>query len=115
MSDDGRRESKKSIAVPAIRIGDDGNPVGLPINVLIADLSLEGVGTGAFPIASLRNRIALQLPSGDRDYPIQMIVRIVRHRALAYPFFDVGGEFLLRLGGTSPDRTKLPIDALPKQ
>lgn len=103
----------KSVVVPAIRIGDDGNPKGQPLNVLVVNLSAEGVGL-VHSDRFIEKRLAIEFPSTGEEYPIQMVVRIVRHRSLTYPFFEVGGEFLLRLGATKTRRGKLAADCLPK-
>lgn len=99
-----RRRSERtpqSIVAPAVRLGEGLCPVGKPFNIVIANISKEGVGLlhsdRLFP-----SRLAIQLPSSDRA-PIQLIVQVVRDRPLGYPFYEVGGEFLVRLGDCPKD------------
>ncbi len=95
---DKRRSERvsRSLVAPAIRISEALTPIGKPFRIMVANISREGIGL----VHSDRiypERIAIELPSSNED-PMQLIARIVRDRPLTYPFYELGGEFVLRLG-----------------
>jgi hypothetical protein len=66
---------------------------------VVANLSREGVGL-VHPGRIEAEFIAMLL-GAQEESPIQVIVRLVRHLQLEDPYFEIGGEFLLRLGSVS--------------
>lgn len=97
-----RRRSERdahSLTVPAIALTHDLMPQGEPFWSLVANLSREGVGlVNPGRIKAEYLAMLLDAPEGE---PIQVIVQIVRHLQLQEPFFEIGGEFLLRLGSVN--------------
>ena len=98
-SGDERRRSirRKDIHIEVgIELSDSFTPVGLPREMLIADLSRDGIGlihNGYFQ----SNYLALEL-SLNAELPVQVIVKIVRQREVNSYFYQIGGHFVARLG-----------------
>jgi len=91
----------QSLVAPATKLGPGFIPIGEPFQVMVANLSREGVGlVHNAPIDT--EQIALEF-SPESQSPIQVIVRIVRQRELTPPYYELGGEFLARLGNISTD------------
>lgn len=86
----------QSLVVPAICLGDGFVPLDEPFPMMVANLSREGVGMVHNERISTEY-LALEF-SPTSQSPIQVIVRLVRQRELAPPYFELGGEFLVRLG-----------------
>lgn len=95
-----KRRSKriaKSLVVPAVSLGPGMVPVGDAFQVMVTNISKEGIGLvhdGQIPC----QYIAIELRATP-DNPVQMIVRLVRHRQLDAIYYEIGGEFFVRLGG----------------
>ncbi len=95
---DQRRSERvaQSLVVPAIKLGEGFVPVEEPFQLMVANLSGEGVGlVHDGPIDT--DYILIEL-SPNSQSPIQVIVRIVRQRELTAPYYELGGEFMVRLG-----------------
>ena len=95
---DKRRSERvsQSLVVPAVRIGEGFVPVDDPFPLMVANLSREGIGM----VHSERidtEYIAVEFSPSSQS-PIQVIVRVVRQRELTSPYFELGGEFMVRLG-----------------
>jgi hypothetical protein len=91
----------QSLLVPGVTLNHDLNPLGVPIHLLVVNLSKEGVGLIACcPIYA--SYLALDL-SLDDSKQIQVIVRIVRERLHDPPFREYGCEFVARLGMASQE------------
>ena len=97
-----RRRSARvsqSLVAPAVALSSNLMPHGTPFWAIVANLSCEGVGL--VHLGRIESEfIAMQLGSQE-DSPIQVIVRLVRHLQLEEPYFEIGGEFFLRLGSLS--------------
>ena len=95
----GRRSERvaQSLVAPATCLTPELMPFGEPFQVMVANLSREGIG--------LVNRERIEsdfigmLLTLQPERTIQVIVRIKGHLQLEEPYYEVGGEFLLRLGG----------------
>ncbi len=86
----------QSLVIPAVKLGVGLVPVGDPFQIMVANLSAEGVGlVHDAPIET--EYIAIEL-SPTSQSPIQVVVRIVRQRPLTPPYHELGGELLVRLG-----------------
>lgn len=87
----------QEMVVPAVVLSDDFVPVGDSFQVVVANLSLEGIGLlheGRIDA----EYVVLQLtPCGKAQ--IQVVVRLVRSLALGSSIYEIGGEFYVRLGG----------------
>ena len=95
---DQRRSERviQSLVVPAIKLGEGFVPVEEPFQLMIANLSGEGVGlVHDGPIDT--DHILIELAPNSQS-PIQVIVRLVRQRELTPPYYELGGEFMVRLG-----------------
>ena len=89
----------QSLVVPATRLSYGFVPIGEPFQVMVANLSGEGVGlVHDAPIDC--EHIAIEFSSTSQS-PIQVIVRLVRQHELTPPYHELGGEFLVRLGSTA--------------
>lgn len=95
---DKRRSERvdQSLVVPAIKLGAGFVPVEEPFQLMIANLSGEGVGL--VHDGPIDNEYILIELSPRSQSPIQVIVRIVRQRELTPPYYELGGEFMVRLG-----------------
>ncbi len=88
----------QSLLVSGITLNSDLNPLGVPIQLMVVNLSKEGVGlVSCCPIYA--SYLALDLSPND-NLQIQIIVHMVRERLLDPPFREYGAEFLARLGIT---------------
>lgn len=86
----------QSIAVPAIELGQAFVPRREPYQIMVANLSKEGIGlVHDSPIES--KFLAVQL-NPTASHPVQVIVRIAHQRQLDPIYHIIGGEFLHRLG-----------------
>jgi hypothetical protein len=91
----------QSLLVSGITLNGDLNPLGVPIQLMVVNLSKEGVGlVTCCPIYA--SHLALELAPNDNQQ-IQVIVRVVRERLLDPPFREYGAEFIARLGMASPE------------
>ena len=89
----------QSLVVPAIRLNNGFVPMGGSFQVMVANLSGEGVGlVHDGPIDS--DYIAIEF-SPTSQSPIQVVVQLVRQRELTPPYYELGGEFVVRLGSTA--------------
>jgi len=86
----------QSLVVPAVKLGPGFVPIDEPFQILVANLSREGVGL-IHNDAIDTEYIALEF-SPTSESPIQVIVRLVRQRELTRPYCELGGVFLVRLG-----------------
>ena len=97
ISDQRRSERvSQSLVVPAVRIGAGFVPEGDPFPLLVSNLSREGAGM----VHSERietEYLAIELSPSSQS-PIQVILKLVRQRELTPPYYELGGEFLVRLG-----------------
>ena len=96
---DERRRSvrKEHVRIEAgIELNDLLAPVGLPREMLISDISTEGIGLVHHGYLQ-SNYIALEL-SPQPETTVQVIVKIVRQREINSYFYQIGGQFLARLG-----------------
>ena len=90
------RRIAQSLVVPAVELGSDFTPLGDAFQIMVANLSREGIGL-VHDAKIEAEYVALELaPQGDE--PIQAIVRVVRQSPLEPPYMEVGGEFFVRLG-----------------
>ncbi len=93
----------QSLVVPAVKLGPKFVPVDEPFNIMVANLSQEGVGLiHNKPIET--EHLAIEF-SPTSESPIQVIVRLVRQRELSPPYYELGGELLVRLGSITPQST----------
>jgi hypothetical protein len=85
-----------SMVIQAVEMDQDFVLHGKPMKVILTDISREGVGL-AIPQQLSRNLLAIKFPvtSGSA---IQAIVRVSRQRELSPPFYEIGTEFVTRLG-----------------
>ncbi|MEM8944903.1 MAG: hypothetical protein AAGD11_06930 [Planctomycetota bacterium] len=86
----------QSMVVPAVLLSDALVPEGEPFPLMVSNLSKEGVGM----IHDDRidtEYLAIEL-SPTSQSPIQVILQVVRQRELTPPYFEIGGEFVVRLG-----------------
>lgn len=84
------------MVVPAVLLSDALVPEGEPFPLMVSNLSKEGVGM----IHDDRidtEYLAIEL-SPTSQSPIQVILQVVRQRELTPPYFEIGGEFVVRLG-----------------
>ena len=99
--DEEKRRSTRvsqSLVVPAVKLGPGFVPEGMSFQLMVANLSREGIGlVHNSPIET--EYLALELASGKQE-PIQVIVRLVRQCELDPPFYEIGGEFYVRLGSS---------------
>lgn len=97
-----RRRSKRvaqSLVAPAIRLTPELMPFDAPFQVMVANLSREGVGF--VNRGRIKSDFIAMLLTPQPEKTNQVIVRIVWQLKLEGPYFEVGGEFHLRLGGKS--------------
>jgi len=95
---DKRRSERvvQSLVVPAVKLVDGFVPVEEPFQVMVANLSSEGVGLiHNGPIDS--DYLVIEFSPKSKS-PIQVIVHLVRQRELTPPYYELGGEFMVRLG-----------------
>ena len=91
----------QSLVVPAVKLDGSLNPFGKSFQIMVANVSREGVGmVHNEPIDT--EYLALKLPL-DNEEPIQIVARIVRERELKKPLREFGGEFYVRLGSVADD------------
>ena len=89
----------QSLVVPAIKLQKGFVPDGEPFPIMVSNLSKEGVGMiHDQPLDS--DYLAIEF-SPTSASPIQVIVRIVREREIISPYFELGGEFWVRLGSNA--------------
>lgn len=94
-----RRRSPRqaqSLVIAGIRIDECGAPIGHPINLMVVNLSREGIGL-VHSDRLLHDRLAIRFPRRDCA-PLQVLARVVRQQPLTYPFVEIGCEFIVRLG-----------------
>jgi len=97
-----RRRSKRvgqSLVAPAIHLTPELMPYEAPFQVMVANLSREGVGF--VNRGRIKSDFIAMLLTPQPEKTNQVIVRIVWQLKLEGPFYEVGGEFHLRLGGES--------------
>lgn len=100
---DKRRSERvaQSLVVPGVKLGPGFVPDGEPFQIMVANLSREGIGlVHNAPIDT--DHIAIEF-SPASESPIQVIVKLVRRRELTPPYFELGGLFLARLGSIALD------------
>ncbi len=85
-----------SMMIQAVEMDRNFLLQGPAMKVILTNISREGVGL-AIPNAITHAFLAIKFPvtSGSA---IQAIVRVCRQRELSSPFFEVGCEFVTRLG-----------------
>ena len=86
----------QSLVVPAVKLNAGLNPEGSSFQVMVANVSREGIGlvhNGSIDTEYLAIKLTL-----DENEPIQVVVRLVRERNLQLPLREFGGEFFVRLG-----------------
>ncbi len=97
-----RRRSERvpqSLVALAICLTPEFMPFGEPFQVMVANLSREGIGL--VNRGRIKSDFIAMVLTPQPKKPIQVIVRIVRHLQLKGLYYEVGGEFHLRLGGKS--------------
>ena len=87
----------QSLVAPAICLTPELMPIGEPFQVMVANLSREGAGL--VNRGRIKSDFVAMLLTPQPERIIQIVFRIVRHLQLEAPYFEVGGEFHLRLGG----------------
>ncbi|NOZ41326.1 MAG: hypothetical protein GXP24_14035 [Planctomycetes bacterium] len=95
---DKRRSERvvQSLVVPAVKLVDGFVPVEEPFQLMVANLSREGIGLiHSEPIDS--DYLVIEFSPKSKS-PIQVIVHLVRQRELTPPYYELGGEFMVRLG-----------------
>jgi hypothetical protein len=90
-----------SLAAPAIALSPSLTPTGNPFQIMVANLSREGIGLIHDEQIDTKY-LALELAPRS-DSPIQVIVEVVRQRELVPPFFEYGGVFRARLGSLAAE------------
>jgi len=85
------------LVAPAICLTPELMPYGTPFQVMVTDLSREGVGL--VNRGRIKSDFIAMLLTPRLERTIQVFVRIVRHVHLKDTYYVVGGEFHLRLGG----------------
>ncbi|MGI9430493.1 MAG: hypothetical protein ACR2NM_17665 [Bythopirellula sp.] len=88
----------QSLVVPAIQLSNGLVPIGEPFQIMVANLSGEGVGM-VHDEQIDSDYIAIEFQPTSQS-PIQVIVQLVRQRELFPPYYEIGGEFVVRLGST---------------
>ena len=98
IAEDKRRSQRisQSLVVPAVCLNNDYCPDGEPFQLMVANLSREGIGLVHDGSIDAKY-VAIELGTGN-DEPIQVIVRLIRQCALVPPYREIGGEFYVRLG-----------------
>ncbi len=91
----------QSLVVPAVKLDASLNPFGRSFQVMVANVSREGVGI-VHNDAIDSEFIAMNLPLDDEE-PIQIVARLVRERELKKPMREYGGEFYVRLGSVAEE------------
>ena len=97
-----RRRSKRvaqSLVAPAICLTPELMPFESSFQVMVANLSREGIGF--VNRGRIKSDFIAILLTPQPEKTNQVIVRIVWQLKLEGPYFEVGGEFHLRLGGES--------------
>lgn len=97
-----RRRSPRipqSLVAPAICLTSGLMPFGTPFRVMVANLSREGAGL--VNEGRIKADYIAMLLKPEPERAVQVIVRIVRHLQLEGPYYEIGGEFHLRLGSKS--------------
>ncbi len=89
----------QSLVAPAIYLTPELMPFEAPFRVMVANLSREGIGL--VNRGRIKSDFIAMLLTLQPEKTIQVIVRIKGHLQLEEPYYEVGGEFYLRLGGTS--------------
>lgn len=91
--------SPESLVVPAVELDHELVPTGEPFQIMVSNLSREGVGLIHDSQIDV-DHIAIKL-SIDNQEPIQVVVKIVRQRELTPPYYELGGLFKYRLGSVA--------------
>ena len=91
----------RSLVVPAIKLTAGLNPVGGSFQLMVANVSREGIGL-VHNDAIDAEFLALKLSLNDEE-PVQVVVRIVRERELQSPLREFGGELYVRLGSLADE------------
>ena len=101
IAEDKRRSQRvsQSLVVPAVCLNNDCCPEGEPFQLMVANLSREGIGLVHDGSIDAKY-VAIELGTGN-DEPIQVIVRLVRQCEIVPPYREIGGEFYVRLGNPS--------------
>ena len=94
----------QSLVVPAIKLNAGLNPEGNSFQVMVANVSREGIGL-VHNESIDTEYIAIKLTL-DENEPIQVVVRLVRERELQLPLREYGGEFFVRLGSIASSIAK---------
>jgi len=89
----------QSLVVPAVKLGPGFVPVDEPFQIMVANLSREGIGL-VHDEAIDTEYLAIEFSPTSKS-PIQVIVHLVRQRELTPPYHELGGEFLTRLGSVA--------------
>lgn len=91
----------QSLVVPAVKLDAGLNPVGSSFQLMVANVSREGIGlVHCQPIEA--EFVAIKLTLDDED-AIQVVVRMVRERELQPPLREFGGELFVRLGSVAEE------------
>ncbi|MDZ4658870.1 MAG: PilZ domain-containing protein [Bythopirellula sp.] len=85
-----------SMVIQGVELDRDFRLQGQGMKIILTDISREGVGL-AIPHAITHDFLALKIPVNSGS-AIQTIARVRRQRELSAPFFEIGCEFITRLG-----------------
>ncbi len=88
--------SFRSLVVPSVELTEDFNPTGSAFQALVANLSREGVGM--IVQSEIQSSYLAMLLSPAEKPNFQVIVKIIRQVSLGNSFFEIGGEFQVRMG-----------------
>lgn len=86
----------KSMMVPATQLDASLCPIDDPFSIMVVNISAEGIGF----VHNERMKteyLAFEL-SPNSNFPIQVIAHVIRQRPLLDPYFELGAEFVTRLG-----------------
>jgi len=98
VSVDSRRSERsfRSLVVPSVELTENFNPTGPAFQAIVANLSREGIGI--IHQSEIKSSYLAMLLSPTEKPNFQVIVKIIRQAALGNSFFEIGGEFHVRMG-----------------
>lgn len=85
-----------SFVAPAICLTPELMPFGEPFRVLVTNVSRDGAGL--VNQQRINAGFIAMLLTPVPDGRVQVILKIIRQRQLKDPYYEIGGEFHLRLG-----------------
>ena len=84
---------------PAVILDSRFHPAIEPFDVIVTDVSQEGIGI-MHPDLIDGDRIALEFNHG-RPNAIQVVVKLVHDQPVDQDFYEIGGQFFVRLGSVA--------------